>query len=103
MAHVDSDHLVYAKHPMIDRNHDYLAIQVDQFPATFDNFQVLSASPANSETHQHRIAAAVNRYPVQKTVEEAYKIQYANAQEWFYQRTKLTETSSSRSTRWTSN
>ena len=86
IAHVDSDHLVYAKHPMIDRNHDYLAIQVDQFPATFDNFQVLSASPANSETHQHRIAAAVNRYPVQKTVEEAYKIQYANAQEWFYQR-----------------
>ena len=44
IAHLDSEHLAHAKHPIIDRTRQYFAIQVDEHPASFDNIQIFTAT-----------------------------------------------------------
>ena len=43
IAHLDHQHVVHAKHPIIDQTRQYFALQVDQHPAEFDNLQMLTA------------------------------------------------------------
>ena len=50
IAHLDRDHAAHAKHPIIDRTRRYLAIQVDEHAAAFDNFQVFTAAAKKRRT-----------------------------------------------------
>ena len=40
IAHLDHQHFAYAKHPIIDQERSYFALQVDQAGASFDNIWV---------------------------------------------------------------
>jgi hypothetical protein len=40
VAHLDHEHIAYAKHPMIKKERTHFAFQVDQVGASFDNLQV---------------------------------------------------------------
>jgi arylsulfatase A-like enzyme len=89
IAHLDPDHLAHAKHPIIDRTRQYFAIQVDENPAAFDNLQIFTATAkkgATAETGRAQLAAAIGKFPVEKSLEEQLQIQRTNAHEWFYQR-----------------
>lgn len=88
IAYIDHDHLVRANHPIIDRRREYFAIQVDQHVADFDNVAILHATKKNStKTNAGRriIDEATNKYPVEKSLEENFKICSSNAHEWYYQ------------------
>jgi arylsulfatase A-like enzyme len=87
VAHVDRDHVVYATHPILDRERSYFAIQVDAAPATFDNVQILKAvkHPRQADNLM-RIHANSNKYPVQMSIQDRFVIQKNNAHEWLYQR-----------------
>ncbi len=84
VAHLDHEHLVYAKHPLIERTHDYLALQVDQHAASFDNLQLLAPVRAKSQVDRQKIEDAIDQFPVEKPVREAFEIRLANAREWYY-------------------
>ncbi len=89
IAHLDSEHLAHAKHPIIDRTRQYFAIQVDEHPASFDNIQIFMATAkkgAAAEVGRAHVAAAIGKFPVQKSLAEQLKIQRTNAHEWYYQR-----------------
>lgn len=85
VAHVDHKHIVYAKHPIIDRQRDYFALQVDDQAACFDNVQVFFAAGKRSEDARAKIKSAIGRYPVPKPLKEKFEIQRSNAHEWYYQ------------------
>lgn len=87
VAHLDRDHLAYAKHPILDKERTYFALQVDDSPAAFDNIQILQATkhPDRVKNLNH-IQAVSGKYPVQKPLAEQFEIQKRNAHEWFYQR-----------------
>ena len=85
VAHVDRNHLAYARHPILDKQRRYLALQVDQFPAAFDNVQVLSASKHRDQAvNLAHIRAFSGKYPVKKTFEERLAIEKRNAHERLY-------------------
>ena len=85
VAHIDRDHLAYARHPILDKQRRYLALQVDQFPAAFDNVQVLSAAKHREQARNlEHIQMLSGRYPVKKTLEEQLAIQKRNAHERLY-------------------
>ena len=89
IAHLDPDHLAHAKHPIVDRTRQYFALQVDENPAAFDNIQIFTAKAkkgAVAKSGRARLAAAVGRFPVEKSLDEQLQIQTTNAHEWFYQR-----------------
>ena len=87
VAHVDGDHVAYAQHPMLKKQRDYFAIQVDEHPAAFDNIQIFRArkhrQQAGNLTH---VRAVTNKYPVKKSAADEFEIQKRNAHEWLYQR-----------------
>ena len=85
VAHLDHQHLVYAKHPLIDRAHDYLAIQVDAFEASFDNLQVFAPVRVKNAVDREKLQASVDLFSVEKSVKEAFDIRFSNAREWYYQ------------------
>ena len=87
VAHIDREHLAYAKHPILKKTRSYFALQVDQHAAAFDNVQIFEASqhPDHAANLQH-ISAVSGKRPVAKPIAEQYKIQKRNAHEWFYQR-----------------
>ena len=85
VAHIDHEHLAYAKHPMIDVKREYLAFQVDRFSAEFDNVQVLTARASRSLSASMRsIKAAANRFPVTKSKQEFDKITKDNTHARLY-------------------
>lgn len=87
VAHIDHNHLAFATHPIIGKTRDYFALQVDEYPAEFDNVQVLKASKSESlAANLELIQRAGNAHPVKKTLAEQFAIQKTNAHEWFYQR-----------------
>ena len=79
VAHLDHEHLVYAKHPIIDQERTYFAFQVDQAGASFDNLQVFGGS-----RHRDRVAnlahieKAKNRFPVEKPLSDEHEIRKRN-------------------------
>ena len=88
VAHIDREHLVYATHPMINREREYFAFQVDASPAAFDNVQMFTVHKANEKGLEARLAhiqTSVNKYPHKKTAEETLKIEKTNALERLYQ------------------
>jgi arylsulfatase A len=87
VAHLDRDHLAYAKHPILDKERRYFAFQVDNSPAAFDNVQILRAEKHSQQADNRKhILAATGKHPVAKPVQEQFAIQKSNAHEWFYQR-----------------
>ncbi|MDF1754027.1 MAG: sulfatase-like hydrolase/transferase [Verrucomicrobiales bacterium] len=88
VAHLDRDHVAHAKHPIVDRTRQYLAIQVDEHPAAFDNFEVFTAAAKNgevAESGRKQLASAIGKFPVKRTLEEEFKIEKGNAHERLYQ------------------
>ena len=87
VAHVDREHLAYARHPMLDKARTYFAFQVDEHPAALDNVQILTARPQPGQARNlEHILAASGKYPAQIPLTERFEIQKRNAHEWFFQR-----------------
>lgn len=87
VAHLDHEHLVYAKHPILNKQRTYFALQVDEQAAMFDNIQLIRAAEHPKQNQNlAQIKNATGRYPVKKTLAEQYGIQKRNAHERFYQR-----------------
>ncbi|MDP6442933.1 MAG: sulfatase-like hydrolase/transferase [Pirellulaceae bacterium] len=86
VAHLDRDHLAYAKHPILDKERAYFAFQVDEFAAAFDNVQILTAARhGDYEPNLAHIQQASGAFPVAKTLDEEFKIQKTNAHDRLYQ------------------
>ena len=49
IAHLDHEHLAYGKHPIINQERNYLALQVDQAGACFDNIEVYGVAKHSSQ------------------------------------------------------
>ncbi|NNE92511.1 MAG: sulfatase-like hydrolase/transferase [Verrucomicrobiales bacterium] len=89
VAHIDRDHLARAKHPMIAKQRTYLALQVDDAAAEFDNFMVFHAKAKKGDElakAKEWIESVEGKHPVQKSAEEEFQIRKTNAQEWYFQR-----------------
>ena len=86
IAHVDPDHIAYAKHPIIDKERQYFAFQSDAGAAQFDNVQIFTGSKqARNETTQKSVLDKANRHPVAKTLKEQFTVEKVNAHERLYQ------------------
>ena len=85
VAHLDHEHIAYAKHPIIDQERTYLALQVDQAGASFDNLQVFGAG-----RHRDRVAnlahieKSKDRFPVKKSVRDEHEILKRNLHALFH-------------------
>jgi len=85
VAHLDYEHLVYAKHPIIDQERTYFALQVDQTGASFDNLQVFSASRhRDREENLAHIEKSLGRFPVKKSVRDEHEIRKRNLHARFH-------------------
>ncbi|MDB4331444.1 sulfatase [bacterium] len=85
VAHLDREHLVTARHPIIDQQRDYLAIQVDQGNTSFDNFQLFAAKRRDLKTQKfEQLEKRVGKYPVEKTLDEKLKIEWNNSHARFH-------------------
>ena len=79
VAHLDHQRIAYAKHPVIDQERTYFALQVDQAGAAFDNIQVFG-----SGRHRDRgdnlalVKKNQGRFPVKKPVREEHEIRKRN-------------------------
>lgn len=85
IAHLDHEHVVHAKHPIIDRTREYFAIQADEHPAGFDNVEILTAVAQKTAVGRAKVKAAVGKYPVRMPLKERFDIRKTNAHEWYYQ------------------
>tara|TARA_R110002072_G_scaffold303140_1_gene495607 strand:- start:97597 stop:100281 length:2685 start_codon:yes stop_codon:yes gene_type:complete len=86
VAHIDHEHLAYAKHPILDQERTYLAFQVDQPAAAFDNFQLFKATQnRDRDASLQIIQQASGSHPVEKSLQEQYDIQKTNAHDILYQ------------------
>ena len=87
VAHIDRDHLAYARHPVLDKTREYFALQVDRSSAAFDNVQILTAAKHREQAaNSEHIASVSGKHPVPKTLKAQFEIQKRNAHEWLYQR-----------------
>jgi arylsulfatase A-like enzyme len=89
IAHLDHEHVVHARHPIINRTREYFALQVDEHAAEFDNVQILTAVTRKDEDGRARVDAAAGRFPVKKPLQEQFDIRKRNAHEWYYQRDEV--------------
>lgn len=86
IAHLDHDHIVHAKHPIIDRKREYFALQVDQHEAQFDNVQILNAVARKKDTGRVQIESSARNPPVPMSIQERFDLRKTNAHEEYYQR-----------------
>jgi arylsulfatase A len=85
VAHLDHEHLAYAKHPIIDQERTYFALQIDQAGASFDNLQVFSASRhRDREENLAHIENSKDRFPVKKSVRDEHEIRKRNLHARFH-------------------
>jgi arylsulfatase A-like enzyme len=85
VAHLDHERIAYAKHPIIDQERTYLALQVDQAGASFDNLQVFSASRhRNREANLVLIEKSKNQFPVEKSIREQHETRKRNLHARFH-------------------
>jgi hypothetical protein len=85
VAHIDHEHVVYAKHPIIDQERTYLALQVDQAGASFDNLQVFSASRHPDRTaNLSRIEELAEHFPVKRSIRDQHEIRKKNLHARFH-------------------
>ena len=79
VAHLDHEHLAYAKHPIIDQERTYFAFQVDQAGASFDNLQVFGGSRHRDRVENlAHIEKMQGRFPVEKPLSDEYQIRKRN-------------------------
>jgi len=79
LAHLDHKHLAYAKHPIIDQERSYFALQVDQAGASFDNLQVFGAGRhRDHEVNLTHIEKSKGRFAVKKYVRDEHEIRKRN-------------------------
>lgn len=88
VAHIDSDHVVHARHPIINRQRTYFALQVDQHAAEFDNVQIFNAVRSQDKDGRAKVDSSAGKHPVQRSILEDFEIKMSNAHEWNYQRDK---------------
>ena len=75
VAHIDHQHLAYARHPLIKQERTYFAFQVDQSGASFDNLQVFGAvSRPKWEGNLATINKNKGRFPVKKSIQDEHAI-----------------------------
>jgi hypothetical protein len=87
VAHIDSTHIAYAKHPIIDKQRQYFAFQSDRGDAQFDNVQIFTGSKlSNAESNRPTLLARANRHPVPKTLQEQFTLEKVNAHERLFQK-----------------
>ncbi len=85
VAHLDHEHLVYAKHPIINQERTYFALQVDQAGASFDNLQVFEAGRhRDREANLAHIEESKERFPVDKSVRDEHEIRKRNLHARFH-------------------
>ncbi|MBP51615.1 MAG: hypothetical protein CMI27_00550 [Opitutae bacterium] len=85
IAHLDHQYMVYAQHPVIKKNRNYFAFQVDQSGASFDNLQVFQAGPhPEQEKNLSLIKTRMDRFPHNKTVQEEHDILKRNLHALFF-------------------
>jgi len=79
VAHLDHQRIAYAKHPIIDQERTYLALQVDQAGASFDNLRVFSAGRhRDREVNLTHIEKSQDRFPVKKSIRDQHEIRKRN-------------------------
>ena len=79
VAHLDREHVVHARHPMIDRTRDYFALQVDDRAVEFDDLRIRSATTKTSGKGRAAVEAAAGRFPVERSPREAFDLRQTNA------------------------
>ena len=85
VAHLDHEHLVYAKHPIIDQERTYFAFQVDQAGASFDNLQVFGGSRhRDREANLAHIEKMKDRFLVEKPLNDQHEIRKRNLHARFH-------------------
>lgn len=86
IAHVDKDHFVIGKHPILDRTRTYFAFQVDQPSAAFDNVSIRHAKP-RKDWRQRRgvlMKRQANRPPIPRPLRERIRILQTNVRDRLY-------------------
>jgi arylsulfatase A len=85
VAHLDHEHLAFAKHPIIDQERTYFALQVDQAGASFDNLQVFGAGRhRDRDANLAHIEKSKGRFPVKKSVRDQHEIRKRNLHARFH-------------------
>jgi hypothetical protein len=86
IAHVDRDSFVCGKHPIIDRDRDYFAFQVDKPGVAFDNVQLLHAKKKKQWEDQRDgyIARQEQRPPIRIEAKERYEMLKMNVHDKLY-------------------
>jgi arylsulfatase A len=86
IAHVDRDSFVFGKHPIIDRDRDYFAFQVDKPGVAIDNVQLLQARKQKDweERRGGYIARQEQRPPIRIEVKEHYEMLKMNVHDKLY-------------------
>ena len=85
IAHLGPQHFAYAKHPIIDQERTYLALQVDRSGACFDNFQVFGASRhPEQKANLERIERQRGQFPFRKSLREEHDIRKRNLHARFH-------------------
>ena len=65
VAHLDHQHIVYGKHPIIQKERTYFAFQVDRAGASFDNIQVFGvAKNPQYQKNKQLIDKQSNMFPL---------------------------------------
>jgi arylsulfatase A len=74
VAHIDSEHLAYAKHPILGQERTYFAVQVNRPSAAFDNIQAFNVRKHKDYSENlSRLLAHSGKFPVRKDPEEEYE------------------------------
>jgi len=90
IAHVDRDLFVIGQHPIIDRDRDYFAFQVDKPGVALDNVQLLQAKRQKQWEDQRAgyIARQEQRTPVRIEAKERYDMLKMNVHDKLYRTDK---------------
>lgn len=85
IAHLDHQHFAYAKHPIIDQERSYFALQVDQSGASFDNIQVFGAGGhPEQKSNLETIESRKGQFPFPKSIREEHDILKRNLHARFH-------------------
>ena len=79
LARIDHQRLAFARHPVINQDRTYFALQVDTAGAAFDNLQVFGAGKhADFHNNLSFINELRGKFPVRKSIEKEYLIRKNN-------------------------
>jgi len=85
-AHIDRDHVAFARHPVLKKTRTYFAFQVDDAPAAFDNVQLFAvARHREFDAGLRHIQSVSGQHPVAKSLDDEFSIEKTNAHARLYQ------------------